>query len=128
MENKNDFEFNYVAPTANERKEIESIRNSYMPKNKGAEKLERLRTLDAKVRNIPTTISLILGIAGMLIFGLGLTMILEWNIIIWGCVVGVVGLVPTALSYFIYIKLSSYLKNKYSNEILSLSAELLRSE
>ena len=53
MKNENDFEFNYSAPTAEERKEIESIRNSYLlQEKKTPSKLDVLRKLDWKVRNI----------------------------------------------------------------------------
>ena len=74
MENK--FEFTYSAPTETERKEIEFIRNQYQTNNKN-EKLQQLKNLDKKVNNIPTCVAIILGVIGILVFGLGLTMILE---------------------------------------------------
>ena len=40
------FEYNYDAPTQQERQEIESIRNQYLPKNRELTKLERLKKLD----------------------------------------------------------------------------------
>ena len=121
----NDYEFKYIAPTSEERKEIESIRNSYITKNKSSNKLETLRKLDNKVKNTPTIISLIIGIVGTLIFGLGFTMILEWNLIAWGVVVSFIGLVVMTITYSIHVKISKYLKVKYSKEILKLSEELL---
>lgn len=121
----NDFEFQYSAPTNIERKEIESIRNSYLEKASGSDKLSRLRKLDSKVRNIPIVISLILGVVGILIFGLGLTMVLEWNLNIWGVIVGALGLIPTLFAYPVYYQTLKHLKNKYSNEIIKLSEELL---
>lgn len=125
MKKKNDFEFNYVAPTGAERKEIERIRNSYLIKEKPKGKLEQLRKLDAKVKNIPSIISLVLGIIGILIFGLGFTMVLEWQLYFWGVIVSFVGLVPTLLAYPIYLLILKRLKNKYSAEILELSEQLL---
>lgn len=122
---KNDFEYKYSAPTSQERREIESIRNSYLNKPKGSDKLTRLRKLDSLVKNIPITISLIVGIVGLLIFGLGLAMVLEWNIMVWGIIVSVVGLVPISLAYPINNATEKYLKNKHSDEILKLSEELL---
>ena len=121
----NDFEYRYVAPTASERLEIESIRDKYMKKGKSESKLEILRKLDNKVKNIPTAISLAIGIVGTLIFGLGIAMILEWSIIVWGVVVGIIGLIPTLLAYPAYLKSYKFYKNKYSKEILNLSDELL---
>ena len=128
MKNNNDFEYKYVAPTSAERKEIEHIKNSYMPKSYSADKLARLRKLDGKVRNVPTMIALIFGIVGLLIFGTGLTLVLQWNLIVWGIVVGFVGVVPIALAYPMYIKVNNFLKNKYSEEIIKISDELLNDE
>lgn len=129
MKNKNDFEYKYVAPTSAERKEIENIRDSYIADNiKQSSKLDYLRKLDSKVRNIPTIISLVIGIVSILIFGLGLTMILEWNLIILGIVISVVGIIPMIANYFVFNMTTKKLKNKYSEEILKISGELLGDE
>lgn len=121
----NDFEYNYKAPTKEERMEIESIRNSYIPKDEPSNKMERLRKLDFKVKNLPVAFSIAFGVIGSLIFGLGLAMILEWNIILWGILVGVVGFFITILAYPVYKFITQKLKNKYSEEIIKLSDELL---
>lgn len=128
MKENNDFEYKYVAPTSAERKEIEYIKNSYMPKSYSADKLIRLRKLDNKVRTIPTMVSLIFGIVGLLIFGVGITMVLEWSLVVWGIVVGAIGVVPIALAYPMYIKADKILRDKYSDEIIKLSDELLNDE
>ena len=129
MKQKNDFEFNYSAPSSEERKEIESIRNSYLAKSSSVDnKLETLRKLDSKVKNTPTMIALIIGIVGTLIFGLGMTMVLEWNLTIWGVVVGTVGAVPISMAYPVFKLTHKKLKNKYSSQILKLSEELLGDE
>ena len=129
MKQKNDFEFNYSAPSSEERKEIESIRNSYLAKSSSVDnKLETLRKLDSKVKNTPTMIALIIGIVGTLIFGLGMTMVLEWNLAIWGVVVGTVGAVPISMAYPVFKLTHKKLKNKYSSQILKLSEELLGDE
>lgn len=125
MKNKNEFEFKYVAPTNEERKEIESIRRSYTQKKPTLSKLDRLRALDAKVKGVPQIYSLVLGLFGILLFGLGLAMILEWKLLVWGIVVCAVSLVPMALAYPLHLKISKNLKAKHSDEILALSEELL---
>ena len=125
---KNDFEFKYVAPTNEERKEIESIRKSYLQPAEKDQKLERLRKLDFKVKNIPTMIGLIFGVGGLLIFGLGLSMILEWSIIVWGIVVCAVSIVPMALAYPLCDKIGKKIKQKHTAEVLKLSEELLDNE
>ena len=127
MKNKT-FEFKYSAPSKEERKEIEYIQSQYKEKDKAMTKLEYLRKLDGKVKNIPVCVSLALGIIGLLVFGLGLTMILEWNLVVWGVIVGVISLVPMGFAYFSYEKLTKKLKDKYKGEILALSSELLNEE
>ena len=122
------FEFKYSAPTQEERKEIEFIQNQYKEKDERMTKLDYLRKLDNKVKNIPICISLILGITGLLIFGLGMTMILEWSLMIWGIIISIIGCVPMGFAYFAYNKLYTKYKNKYSKQILELSSELLNEE
>ncbi len=121
----NQFHFKYTAPTEEERKEIDSIRRQYAPQDKTETKMEKLRRLDALVKNTAVIWSLVLGIVGVLIFGVGLTMILEWNIWLWGIVVMVVGSVPAALAYPVYKAVLQKYKNRYGAEILRLSEELL---
>lgn len=119
------FNFRYTAPTEEERKEIDSIRRQYSPKEKAETKIERLRRLDGLVKNTAIIWSLVLGVIGCLIFGLGLTMILEWNILLWGIFFMVIGSVPMAIAYPIYKLVLNKGKNKYGDEILRLSEELL---
>ena len=123
-----EFEFNYSAPTNEERREIENIRQSYLPHTKAEGKLERLRKLDRRVKNIPTATSVSIGVMGLLIFGLGLSMVLEWSILLWGIIVGVIGVAVAVIAYPIYWAISKHLKNKHSKEILDLSKELLKDE
>lgn len=127
MKSKNDFEYKYVAPTSEERKEIESIRKSYTQKP-NINKLYYLRKLDYKVKNIPAIIGLIMGIVVLLIFGTGITMVLEWSIVIFGVIVGIIGISVMAIVYPVFLKISKYLKDKYSDEIIKLSEELLNDE
>ncbi len=121
----NQFNFKYSAPTENERKEIDSIRRQYAPQEKTETKLERLRRLDGLVKNTAIIWSLCLGVVGILTFGLGLTMILEWSIWRWGIVLMVVGTPLIAIAYPVYKLALNKGKAKYGEEILRLSEELL---
>lgn len=125
MKDNEKFNFTYSAPTKSEREEIEDIRKNYLPKEKENNKLIRLKKLDGMVKNIPMAISLSVGIIGTLIFGLGLTMILEWEIIVAGVIVSIFGIIPVVLAHFVYKKLLNKLTEKYREEILKLSEELL---
>ena len=123
---ENQFNYTYVALTEEEKKEIASIRKQYAPQEKTETKMERLRKLDARVKNVPTIASLALGVAGLLLFGLGMTMVLEWALPVWGVVSCVIGAIPMGLAYPVYNGLLKRGKRKYGDEILQLSEELLK--
>lgn len=119
------FEYKYNAPTQEERKEIDNILKDYLPEDSKESKINKLRTLDFKVKNYPIIYGLSLGIIGTLVFGTGLTCILEWSLILLGIIVCVIGLFVAVIAYPIYNMIYKKLKNKYSKEIIDLSNELL---
>ena len=126
-QNNNTFEYTYSAPTEEEKRQIASIRRQYENTlESGESKVERIKYLDAKVRNTANIVSLALGIAGCLIFGLGLTMVLEWQKILWGIALMGVGCIPTILAYPVHQWLFEKGKKKYGEEILRLSEEILK--
>ena len=128
MENK-EFNYTYVAPTESERKEIESIKIQYLKEEKKEEtKLQRLRRLDSKVKKTPVILSLCLGVIGTLIFGLGLTTVLEWNKLVLGVCIMAVGAIPMAIANPVYKGALKAGKKKYGAEIVKLSEELLNGE
>lgn len=119
------FEYNYNAPTPKEQEIIKNILAQYEPKNSVSEKVNDLKKLDFKVKKLPTILGYILGIGGILVFGLGLTMVLEWNNYIFGSVISIIGIVITIIAYPIYKTIYKKMKNKYSNQIIELSKQLL---
>lgn len=120
------FEYKYSAPTLEEQNEINTIRNQYLPKNQTMTKIERLRYLDNKVKNIPLIWSLSFGVIGILLFGFGLTFFLEWsNYWYFGLPFGIIGILLMVPAHAIYKKLQNKYKKKYSQEIIDLSNELL---
>ncbi len=124
---ENKFHYVYSAPTAEERKEIDSIKREY-EQGRGESKMEGLRRLHARVKRLPTALALALGIGGCLLFGLGLTLVLEWGKTPAGVLVGVAGCLPMAAAYPLYKQLIKRNKQKYGGEILRLSEELLKGE
>ncbi len=124
MDNKK-FEYTYVAPTEAERREIERIRKQYGGKSEKEIKLDRIRRLDSFVQNFSMILSLVIGIMGALIFGLGMAMILVWDIMVFGIIVCLVGAVPISAAYPVYVITLKKNKEKYGKEILRLSEELL---
>ncbi len=127
--NDNKFNYTYSAPTESERREIDSIRRQYQPKTSKEVSIERLRHLDSIVKGVPQSVALILGVVGILVFGLGLTMILlEWTHILWGAVVMALALPLIICAYPVHNKLLIKYKEKYGDEILQLSEELLKQD
>ena len=118
------FRYTYTAPTEEERREIESIRAAYR-KDVRSEKLERLRRLNARVKNGAMSVALTLGVLGLLVFGLGMTMILEWGILAGGVAVSAAGALPMAAAAPAYNFVLRRGKEKYGEEIVRLSEELL---
>ena len=122
---KKEFEYHYTAPTKEERREIEAIRTQYAPKEVGGDALARLRALDSKVRGRATALSLVVAVLGLLVFGTGLALILEWGAYALGVTVSAVGLVAMSVAYPMYDKVFQAGKRRYGEEILRLSEELL---
>ena len=131
MNENNKFEYTYTAPTESERKTAEEIRRRYQPRECCETNLTRLKKLDSKVRSIPMMVGLTLGVIGTLMFGGGMAIVLERlfaHYLLIGVCVSAVGILPIALAYPVYGKVSKACKEKYGAEILRLSEEILNRE
>lgn len=122
------FTYSYSAPTQSERREIENIKSRYEIREKEQSKLERLKALDKKVKNVPLIISLTVGIAGILIFGFGMALAMQWGYYVAGVTVGIAGAAVMGANAFLHKFVSKKMKDKYGAEILKLSDELLKGE
>lgn len=125
QEQDNHFSYSYRAPTEEERREIDSIRRQYVPEKATEDKMERLRTLDKKVKRTPAAAAYVLGAAGVLVAGLGMTMSIEWNLLAGGIAVGVIGIALAAVAYPLYKRLLRRNKQRYGKEIVALTEQLL---
>lgn len=124
MENKNEtFSYTY---SAKEQEELKKIRQKYMPKE--ADKMEQLRSLDRSVTKKGTTVSLIVGIIGALILGLGMCCTMVWadQWFIPGVVIGLAGLVVVGTAYPLYLHVTKKERAKIAPEILRLTDELMK--
>ena len=119
------FSYSYSALTEAEKKEIERIKNEYSEKDSRQLTLEQLRKLDAKVKNIPTIFALTLGVIGTLIFGLGMTFVLEWANFMLGVVLGAIGAVVAMLAKPLHGILYKRLKARHGKKIIELSEKLI---
>ncbi len=123
MNNNESFEFTYSAP---EQEEIRRIREKYLPKDLREQKLETLRKLDAGVHGKATAASIITGVAGTLILGIGMCCCLEWaGLFLPGIVIGLVGILGIALAYPVYKLTAERERKRVAPEILKLTEELM---
>ena len=125
MSDSNKFEYTYTAPTEAERREIKALRDKYTVEEKKPTDFERLKALDKKVYRFPTAIAIVLGVVGTLIFGTGMTAVLQWSKLVLGCAVSALGLIPLFLAYPVYKRALENNKTKYGEEIRALSDRLL---
>ena len=119
--NENTFQYTYSAP---ENQEVLNIRKKYLPQEET--KLEELKRLDGLVQSSGTMESLIVGVGGSLIFGLGMCLALEviGQVVGLGIVLGLAGMAGMLFAYPVHRKYFKKAKEKYTPRILELTAEL----
>lgn len=134
MENHNtDIGFQYTY-SAKEQAEIKKICQKYQSQEEDS--MLRLRKLDASVTSKATVIALGLGVAGALMLGTGMSLIMTdlsvllgmaglTNMIV-GIFAGVLGIVLIALAYPAYCKVLKRERKKIAPEILRLADELMK--
>ena len=115
------FEYTY---SATRQEEIEKIRKKYLPKED--DKMELLRQLDRDVTKPGTIWSIIIGMIGCLIFGLGLCCTLVWadTLFVPGIIVGIIGMAIMGAAVPVYKKITEKQKEKLAPQILALTEEL----
>lgn len=128
MDNKNrenGSTFNYTY-SAKEQEELKRIRQKYAPQEE--DKMELLRRLDRSVTEKGTVISMILGVIGTLIMGLGMSLAMVWQGIwfIPGIVIGLTGIGILAAAYPVYNHVTRKERERIAPEILRLTDELMK--
>lgn len=124
MENKDQsFQYTY---SAKQQEEIKNIRQKYMPKEE--DKMEQIRRLDESVTRPGTIASIVLGVIGTLLFGLGMSCTTVWaeKLFIPGIVIGIFGIIGMAAAYPVYVSVTKKQRQKLAPEILRLSEELMK--
>lgn len=121
MDNNEKFEYTY---SAKQQAELETIRKKYLPKEET--KMDKLRRLDKSVTRPGTIISIIIGIVGTLIMGLGMCMCLEWQQFVLGIILGALGIAILAAAYPVFNKITQKQKEKIAPKILRLTEEIER--
>ena len=126
MENqKETFQYTY---SATQQEEIEQIRKKYLPQQEG--KMEQLRRLDKSTTQKGTIISIIVGVIGTLLLGIGMccTMVWEETWFIPGILIGLLGIAAVSIAYPLYTWITKKEREKLAPQILKLTEELSQSE
>ena len=132
-EQKDTFNFTY---SARQQEEIKAIRKKYAATEETEDKMTVLRRLDAGVTKKATTLSLIIGIWGALVLGLGMSLAMselgemfgayKAFAMVFGVIIGIVGIVLVSLAYPIYNRTVKKEREKIAPEIIRLTDELMK--
>ena len=135
MENKEKETFNYTQ-SAKEQEEIKAIRKKYAVQEKTEDKMEQLRRLDAAVTQKATSVSLVFGVIGALILGMGMSLamtdigkiigLLGGMAMLIGILIGIIGIVLVSVAYPIYNSIIKKEREKIAPEIIRLTDELMK--
>lgn len=133
MENKETFSYTY---SAKEQTEIQKIRKKYEAVPEHEDKMAQLRRLDSSVTFKATAVALTVGIIGVLLMGLGMSLsmselstalgISKEIGMISGIIVGLIGIVPVCIAYPVYNRTLKKEREKIAPEILALTDELMK--
>ena len=115
------FEYSYAAEA---QSEIDAIRKKYLPREEQENKMEQLRKLDASVGTPGLIVAMAVGIAGALMFGVGMCCFLVWSLWLPGALACVLGVVWMLLAPGLYRRLVEKRKAEIAPEILRLTEEL----
>ena len=107
--------------TAGEQREIDALRRRYTSDNPD-DQLAAMRRIDHDVTRRATAMAVCFGLAGTLVMGLGLAMVLSFNRMIPGIVLGCCGIAVMAAMPAAYERLLKRERRKVTPQI----AELLK--
>ena len=135
MENKEKETFKYTY-SAKEQEEIKAIRKKYAATEQDEDKMAQLRRLDAAVTQKATSVSLVFGVIGALILGMGMSLamtdigkmigLLGGMAMLVGILIGIVGIVLVCVAYPIYNSIIKKEREKIAPEIIRLTDELMK--
>lgn len=133
MEHNETFRYTY---SAKRQEEVKAIRNKYTVPEETEDKMTRLRRLDRSVTEKAATVSLTFGIAGTLILGLGMSLVMsdlaqllrlsDSSAMLIGVGSGVIGLILVSLAYPVYNRIVKKERARIAPEILRLTEELMQ--
>lgn len=124
--NAEQFTYTY---SSRKQDEIKKIRNKYLAPDEREDKMAQLLRLDASVTKKGTLISLIFGIIGSLVLGIGMCLAMDVLSIPYGMpigiAVGIIGIACIIVAYPLYTRITEKEKARLAPEILRLTDELM---
>lgn len=118
-------QFNYTY-SAKQQDEVKRIREKYVVQEE--DKMEQLRRLDQSVTQKSTMYSIVVGVMGALIMGIGMCCCMVWQGIwfIPGIIVGIIGMALVGCAYPVYNHITQKEREKIAPEIIRLTDELMK--
>ena len=125
MDNNTTFNYTY---SAKEQEEIKRIREKYASPTKEETSMEQLRRMDESATKGAAVVSLIVGIAGALILGIGMCCTMVWGdkLFIPGIIIGLAGIAGVSAAYPLYVRMVKKKRTELAPEIMRLTDELMR--
>lgn len=130
MENKEKETFSYTY-SAEQQEEIQNIRKKYTEPQE--DKMEQLRRLDASAAKKANRVSIMVGVIGTLIMGVGMSLVMtDIGTVLGGAamplgvVIGVIGMALLICAYPLYNKTLKKERERIAPEILKLTDELMK--
>lgn len=121
------FQYSY---SVSQQAEIKKIREKYEPEKKTPkeDKMEQLRHLDESTTKPGMIVSIIVGIVGTLLLGVGMSCTMVWagKWFVPGIIIGVVGLIGLSMALPVYNYITKKQREKLAPEILKLTDELMK--
>ena len=92
--------------------------------------MEQLRRLDQSATKKGTVVSILMGVVGCLLLGIGMCCTMVWmeQLFIPGVIIGVIGIVAIAAAYPLYSRITKKQRQKLAPQILKLTEELSKPE
>ena len=119
------FQYTY---SAKQQEEVQRIRKKYLPRQE--DKMEQLRQLDRSSTRKGTVVSVIVGVAGCLLMGIGMCCTMVWMgwLFVPGIILGLLGIAVMAAAYPLYNSITRRERERLAPQILKLTEELSQSE
>lgn len=114
--------------SAKQQEEIRNIRKKYLPHEE--DKMTQLRRLDQSAVKKGTVVSILVGVIGCLLLGVGMCCTMVWvqQWFIPGVAIGLIGIGAVAAAYPLYACITKKERERLAPQILKLTEELSKPE